>query len=119
MLTFNQLKKNLKKDFSRFRTVKVAILSDNASQLLHQALKAYGYEAKVNFEIYEADYNQIDLQIFDNSSGLYTFQPDFIFINKSSEHFLKDFYGINPDRQDEYAECTRQKVENYFNCIAS
>ncbi len=61
MFSFNELKRNLKKDFTGFKKIKIALLSDSASQLLHNAIKAYGYEAQLDFEIYEADYNQIDL----------------------------------------------------------
>ncbi len=81
MIPFNQLKKNGKKDFSGFKKIKVAILADSASQFINTALLGYGYEVQINFEIYEADYSQIDLQIFDPSSELYEFKPDFILRN--------------------------------------
>src|SRR5437764_379801 len=99
MILFNELKKNLKKDFSGFKKIKIALLSDSASQLLNNAIKGYGYHAQLNFEIYEADYNQIDLQIFDPSSELYSFNPDFIFINRSTEKLLHNFYKKNRHEQ--------------------
>ena len=52
MLSFNDLKKNLKKDFSGFKKIKVALLSDSASQFLSVAIRGYGYEAGVDFEMY-------------------------------------------------------------------
>jgi predicted enzyme involved in methoxymalonyl-ACP biosynthesis len=92
MQSYNDLRKNLKKDFSDLKKIKLALLSDNASQFLNIAIKGYGYEQKLNFDIYEAEYNQIDLQIFDQSSELYEFKPEFIFINRSTEKLLKEFY---------------------------
>jgi len=62
---FFELKKNLKKDFSSLKVVKIALLGDSSTQLLAQALKGQGYEAGINFDVFEADYNQIEGQIFD------------------------------------------------------
>ena len=119
MISFNELKRNLKKDFSGFKKIKVALLSDSASQLLNNAIKAYGYEAQLHFEIYEADYNQIDLQIFDPSSELYTFKPDFIFINRSTEKLLKEFYKKNKHEQGIFADHILQGTQKYYDVLAS
>jgi len=51
MRSFNDLKKNLKKDYSGFKTIKIALLADSASQFLVSAIKGYGYERELNFEI--------------------------------------------------------------------
>lgn len=39
MKDFSQLKKNLKKDFSGLKAIKVAVLGDSATQFLVQALR--------------------------------------------------------------------------------
>lgn len=119
MYSFNQLKKNLKKDFSGFKKVKVAILSDSASQFLNIALKGYGYNCQLDFDIYEADYDQIDLQIFDPSSELYAFNPDYIFINRSTEKLLKNFYKKERAVQVGYADQLLQHTRKYLDTIAS
>lgn len=99
MFDFNYLKKNLKKEKLGFRKIKLAIVSDSASQFLKSAIKGYGIEKEIDFDIYEADYNQIDLQVFDFSSELYEYEPEFIFINYSSEHLLKEFYKKTKNQQ--------------------
>jgi len=119
MLSFNDIKKNLKKDASGYKKIKIAILSDSASQLLNIAIKGHGYTAGLNFEIYEADYNQVDLQIFDADSELYRFDPDFIFINRSTERLLKDFYKKGLGEQSNYAEQVAAITRNYYNTISS
>ncbi|MFQ3676005.1 MAG: HAD-IIIC family phosphatase [Endomicrobiia bacterium] len=91
MLTFNDLKKNLKKDFKDFKNIKVAILGDTATQFLAQAIRGYGYELKLNLEIFEADFNQIDQQILDKNSDLYRFAPDFTIIFESSHILLQKY----------------------------
>ena len=118
MVSFNELKRNLKKDFTGFKKIKIALLSDNASQLLNNAIKAYGYEAQLDFEVYEADYNQIDLQIFDPSSELYSFKPDFIFINRCTEKLLKEFYKKSKPEQSVFSEYILQVTKKYYDVIA-
>lgn len=117
MLTFNVLKKYLKKDFTGLKKIKIAILADSASQFTNQALRAYGYLEQYEFEIYEADYNQIDLQIFDYSSELYVFKPQFVFINISSEHLLKHFYKLSSDKQIGFAKHMSDTIKNYVDTI--
>ncbi len=119
MRTFNELKKNLKKDSSGFKKIRIAILSDSASQLLCTAIKGFGYEAQIDYDIYEADYSQIDLQIFDASSELYEFKPEYVFINCSTEKLLKDFYSKDKGGQANFATNIRDKFNNYYNTITS
>jgi FkbH-like protein len=117
MVSFNELKRNLKKDFSGFKKIKLALLSDSASQLLNNAIKAYGYESQLDFEIYEADYNQVDLQVFDPTSELYSFNPDFIFINRCTEKLMKDFYKKDKVTQEAFAEYVASTTQKYYDTI--
>jgi FkbH-like protein len=87
-MDFLTLKKNLKKEFKHFPIYKLAILGDTSTQLLNQALRGFAYNEGINFEIYESDYDQIDLNVFINDSGLYSFNPDFILIFHSSQKLL-------------------------------
>lgn len=119
MQTFNELKKNIKKDYSGFKKIKLAVLADSASQLLCTALKGYGYDTQINYDIHEADYNQIDLQVFDSSSELYEFAPDYIFINCSTEKLLKDFYAKDIHGQTDFATYVCDKFRNYYETITS
>ena len=118
MLSFNELKKNLKKDSSGFKKIKIALLSDSASQFLNIAIKGYGIAAQLDFEIFEGDYNQIDFHVFNYSSELYVFNPDFIFINHSSEKLLIDFYKKNPHEKSGFANDTLETYKKYISTIA-
>ncbi len=117
MISFNDLKKNLKKDFSGFKKIRLALLSDSASQLLNNAIKAYGFEAQLDFEIYEADYNQVDLQVFDPTSELYSFNPDFIFINRCTEKLMKDFYKKDKVLQGVFSDYVADTTRQYYDTI--
>lgn len=118
-MTFNQLKKNLKKDVSGFKTIKVAVLADSASQFICDAIKGYGIHAQINFDIYEADYSQIDLQVFDPTSELYESKPDFVIINKCTEKLQKEFYKKDRAGKAHFAEYIQQTTRKYYETITS
>ena len=90
-MTFNELKKNLKKDYSSFKQLKLALLGDSATQLLSQAIRGAGYEHQLNINVYDADFNQVDQQILDLSSELYKFQPDITVIFEAGHQLLQKF----------------------------
>ncbi len=119
MQSFNELKKNLKKDYSGFKKVKIALLSDSASQLLTNAIRGFGYTCQIDFDIYEADYNQIDLQVFDPSSELYSFNPDFVFINRCSEKLLKEYCKKERHEQTHFSVYNQHTTRRYYDTITS
>ena len=43
-MRFLELKKNLKRDFSGFKKIKLALLGDSATQHLTQVIRGYGLE---------------------------------------------------------------------------
>ncbi len=88
MKDFLQLKKNLKKDFSSLTKIKIAVLGDTATQFLVQALRGMGYDYGINLQILEADFNQIERQIFDLNSELYDYKPEVIIVFRSSHKLL-------------------------------
>ena len=59
--------KKLKKDFD-FKSLKLAILGDSSTQFLNVAIKGLSYDYRLNLGIWEADYDQIPLQIYDPNS---------------------------------------------------
>lgn len=111
MLEYTRLKNNTQKDFSGLMKIKVAMLCDSASQLLNTALRGYGYDRGINFEVFEADYDQIERQVFDNSSELYSFAPEYIIISKSPHKLLSKFYATHADERAGFAEKTIQQTD--------
>jgi len=101
MTTFSLLKKNLKKDFSLLKPIKIALLGDTATQFLQQALRGTGYNVDYNLQIWEADFNQIERQIFDPTSELYEFNPELVIIFESTHKLLSKY--------------NKSKTENYSN----
>jgi len=113
---FTTLKKNLKKGFSGFKKIKVAIVGDTSTQFLNQALRAHGYDENLDFEIYEADYDQIDAQLLDTSSELYGFKPEFVIIFQSVQKLTKKFYKSD---KAVFAAKHLSEVENFHSNLSS
>jgi FkbH-like protein len=118
MLSFLDLKKNLKKDFQKLKSIKIAVLADSATQLYVQSLRGYAYNEDLNLEISEADYNQIDLQLFDSSSELYAYKPEFVVIFQSTQHLLKAFYATDQTGKKEFADHHLKYVQELINAIS-
>ena len=90
-MTFNELRKNLRKDFDGLAQLKVAVLGDSATQLLVQAIRGAGYDQQLDLIVYEADIDQVDRQILDVRSPLYSFRPDIVVIFESGHQLLQKY----------------------------
>ncbi|RFZ85788.1 HAD-IIIC family phosphatase [Mucilaginibacter terrenus] len=117
MKVFSQLKKNLKNDFSQLPTIKIALLGDSATQFLNQALRGTGYDRGYNLDVFEADFNQIEQQIFDPSSELYKFTPDVIVIFNSTHKLLSKYNKLDQGEQHKLAELQIELISNLFNRV--
>src|ERR1700753_2862793 len=116
---FGELKRNLKKDFTGFVKVKVALLGDSATQLLAQALRATGYEKDLDIQFWEADFNQIESSVYDLHSGLYEFAPRIIIIYKSSHKLLQQFNKLAPWDYSSLADKEMELINNLTACLSS
>src|SRR5438552_17627142 len=112
-MLFNDLKKNLSQDYSLLPACRLALLGDSATQFLAKAIKAYGYQEKINFEIFEADFDQLNRQILDPDSELYDSEPEYIVIYLAAEKLWADFAGTDTQTRDHFAERTLSEVENW------
>ena len=119
MKDFSKLKKNLKNDFSSLITIKVALLGDTATQFLTQALRGLGYDFGYNLEIWEADFNQIDRQVYDLSSEFYQYNPEIVIVFQSSHKLLAKYNKIKPNQQVLLASNELDSIANYFSNITS
>ncbi|MEM9650403.1 MAG: HAD-IIIC family phosphatase, partial [Bacteroidota bacterium] len=113
------LKKNLKRDFSELRTVKLAVLGDTATQFLTLALKGMGYESGFNLEIWEADFNQIERQVFDSSSELYEYEPDVILVFQSSHKLLDKYNKTEASKLSQFAEQRLELLDALYSNISN
>lgn len=116
MKDFSQLRKNLKKDFSIFKSLKVALLGDTSTQFLSQAIRGEGFDAELDLQIWEADFNQIEMQVFNSDSEMYAFQPDIIVLFLSSHKLFNKYNKLKVEQQSSLA--TRE-IENIEAIVAN
>lgn len=98
MISFKDLKKNLKIDHSDLPSIKMALVGDTATQFLATALKGMGVERGFNINIFEADYNQVERQFMDPTSELFEFDADIIVVFQST-HKLGEHHSLLPVEQ--------------------
>ncbi len=115
MYEFNHLKKNLKREFNPKTKLKVALLGDTATQFLAIAIQGYALEEHIGIELYEAPYNQIDLQFKNPNSDLHTFNPDFVIVFEAETKLKDDFYKTPLDQRDQFSNYKISQVEDYLN----
>jgi FkbH-like protein len=119
MKDFFQLKKNLKKDYSGLKTVKIALLGDTATQFLNQALRATGYEQGFDLQIFEADFNQVERQVMDPGSELYEFEPEIVIIFQSTHKLLSKYNKLKPEAHSSLALEQIGQISGLSDTIAS
>lgn len=93
MLSFKELKRNLKKEISNQPAIKVALLGDTATQFLATAIKGWGIERGYPIDIFEAEYNQVERQFLDPASDLYQFDAQYIVVFQST-HKWNEHYSL-------------------------
>jgi FkbH-like protein len=117
MKHFNEIKRNLKKDFSSFKTVKIALLGDTSTQFLNQALRGLAYDYHLNIDIFEADFNQIELQLLNTDSEVYQFKADYVIIFYASHKLLNKFYKTNLEARTAFADDKINQLQEICNTI--
>ena len=118
-ISFSELKKNFRQDFSGLPQIKVAVLADSAAQFFCQALKGYGYTKNIHLDIWEADYDRIYESVMDEDSDLYNFQPKFIIIFQSPKKLLYRFNKSSAVEKRKFADTHKAQLTQITNAINS
>ena len=119
MPSFTELKRNTKKDMSGLKAHRVAIMGDCATQHIAVALRGWGYDAGIRFEVLDTDYNQIDAQTMDPGSELYEFAPQWCVIGNCTDKLYEAYCEFPAAQRGSFAQtvCDRltavwQRIEN-------
>ena len=89
--SYTELLRNLKKKPDRPSNLNVAVLADFASQHLVKGLQAAAIAQNLELSVWEADYDSIEMTIYNSSSELYQGHFDFILIFYSSLKLYKEY----------------------------
>ncbi|HTF06147.1 MAG TPA: HAD-IIIC family phosphatase [Bacteroidia bacterium] len=99
--------------------IKAALLGDSSTQLFALALRGYALSVNYNLDLFESDYDQIDLQVSDPGSDLYTSNPRFIIVFHSPRKLLKEFYKLPAAERSGFAEHYLNRVKETCETINS
>ena len=103
-MDFRKLKKNLKKDVAQFPSYRAALLGDSATQMLNQAIRGYAIGEGLHLDVFEADYDQIERQVYDSESELYQSAPQFVIIFQSAQKLMAKFHKLPKEKQAAFAD---------------
>ena len=112
---FSVLKKAKRKIEADWKEVRIAILGDHATQFIKEALIGYGAISKLNYNVYEAEYSQIDQEILDADSELYNFNPEIVIVTNSVYKLEQSFH--HSKNQDSFANSFLDKVEGWMEAL--
>lgn len=102
-MNFSDLKKNLTKDSAKLPKIRVALCGDTSTQFLAIAIKGMGYERGYDLEMFEADFDQVEMQTLVPDSELNRFNPEILIVFQSSEKLLSTYNRKNPGERDSLA----------------
>ena len=104
-IDFTWLKKQARtSDPAHGEQIRLALLADSATQLIAEAIVGYGTVSDIRYIVYEPEYDSTDREVFDPTSGLYRFQPDFVIIIRSTENLTQQFYRTPVEKRPAFAE---------------
>lgn len=117
MLTFKELKLNLKKGNTSLPQKNLALLGDVATQFLNIAIKGIGISKGYSFNIFEADYNQVEQQVFNPASELHQFAADYTIIFQSTHKLLERYSLLSQAEQSNLANERLDFIQTLCNTV--
>lgn len=100
------------------RSLRVAILSDAATQQLIPLLSVLFARAEVRAEFYVAEFDAIELEIYNPASGLYNFRPDVIALLHSPNALRLKYYRHEGDRAS-FADAMARHLADLWDTVRS
>ncbi|MBE5871818.1 MAG: HAD-IIIC family phosphatase [Lachnospiraceae bacterium] len=118
MYTWKELRKLAKTEIAaEDPAVRVALLGNCSTQFLKTALEGYAKAEKQNIRIWEADYDQIEIQLFDSGSELFAFAPQRILLWLAAEKLYEEFLSLSFEERDSFADNYIVKIKQYWDQI--
>lgn len=116
MYSFNELKKACKLEVGS-KVIKLAVLGNVSTQFLSKGIEGFGKLQNLNMQIFDADYNQIEEQLIDSDSEVYSFKPDYILLLFSTEKLYEEYLAEEKDKRQYFAGKYLEKIKNCWGYI--
>lgn len=117
MYTFRELQK-AQKVIVEGKEHRLAILGNCATQFFSAAITGYAKLSGLNLNVLDVGYNQIDEQLLDSSSEVYSFSADEILLWLGTEKIYEEFLNMDLSARDRFADTALQKIEHYWELIS-
>ncbi len=116
--SFASLKANCKKDMTKMGEYRLALLGDSATQHLATALRGCGYNHGYRVEMFDADYNQIEAQIVDTSSELYSHNAEAVLLFMCAEKLFDTWCATPLSERTAFAERMCGVIKGYWTLLS-
>ena len=117
VIKFRELQKKSKENVEG-KQIRVAVLGNCSTQFFSQAIEGYGKLSGINISVFDADYNQIDAQLLDSASEVFSFDPDIVVIWLCTEKLYEDFLRLDIDSRSGFADRYVLVLEKYWNLVS-
>ena len=97
------------------KVIRIALLADCATQHLADIMRAIAARNNVQAQVYEGNYDGVDLEILDPNSALYAFNPQYVVILLSGEKLKAHLYASGDRRS--FADETVGRLENLWSAF--
>jgi len=104
-----------KADLQGLPKLRVALLSDAATQLLVPVLRELFRLSGFAAEIYEGPFAAIELEVFNPASDLYRFRPDIVVLLNSTQALRAAYFGAG--QSPEFLRDTEERMTRIWDAI--
>lgn len=101
-MDFLAIKRNLRKDYSTFKSFRLGVLSDASSQFLVQALRGLAYDYSIDLQIYNPVVGNIHQEL-KKDSDLLKFNPEGVLLYHSLPVLKSRFYKTDMVSRTDFA----------------
>lgn len=98
---------------------RIAVIGDCATQQLSTAIRGISVLRGFPLAVLDADYDQMEAQLLDPNSEVYSFEPDYILLFASYEKLKKRFYETVPSARSGFAVREMERFTGLWQAISS
>ena len=96
---------------------RLAVLGYRSTQFLAKFILDAALIHGIQIELYEADYNQLEVEILNMDSALYAFNPQIVLIVNSLEKWKKQFYTTKASKKAHFYEDIASQQANHCKAL--
>ena len=116
MYSFKELKKAAKLSVAA-KEMKLAVVGNCATQFFSKSIQGYAKLLGMNLNVYDTDYNQIDVQLLDQNSEVYRFSPDNILIWLATDKLYEEFLDMELQARESFAQGVIDKLNFWWDLV--